>query len=337
MAVGEWNVYVTRRIPEPGIDILRRNCRRVDINPDDRVLSRQELLEQVRDRDGLITLLTDKIDGEVMDAAGPRCGVIANYAVGFDNIALEEATERGIMVTNTPGVLTDATADHAWTLLFSVARRVVEADKYTRAGKYKGWAPMLFLGGDVTEATLGVVGAGRIGAAMARKSIGFRMKVLYSDAFENRDLEEEIGAFRVSFEQLLREADFVSVHVPLTPETRHLFDAQAFKKMKKTAYLINTSRGPVIDEAALAQALKDGEIAGAALDVFEEEPKINPGLLGLDNVILTPHIASATINARTNMATTAANNLVKALEGRRPPNLLNPKVMEQRSAQAKGC
>jgi D-3-phosphoglycerate dehydrogenase len=329
MAVGDWNVFVTRRIPEPGIDILRQHCKQVEVNPEDRVLTRAELLEKVHGRDGLLTLLTDKIDAEVMDAAGPRCRVIANYAVGFDNIDLAAATERGIMVTNTPGVLTDATAEHAWALLFAVARRVVQADGFTRAGEYKGWAPMLFLGADVTGATLGVVGAGRIGTAVALKSAGFGMKVIYTDAVDNATLDRELGARRVSMDELLQEADFISLHVPLTPETHHLFDAAAFRKMKKTAYLINTSRGPVIDEAALVQALKNGDIAGAALDVFEEEPKIHPELLDLDNVVLTPHIASATINARTKMATTAAENLVAALEGRRPPNLLNPEVVDK--------
>ncbi len=329
MAVGDCNVFVTRRIPEPGIDMLRQHCMTVEVNPDDRVLSREELLQAVRGRHGLLTLLTDKIDAEVMDAAGPQCRVIANYAVGFDNVDLRAATERGIMVTNTPGVLTDATAEHAWALLFAVSRRVVEADTYTRAGRYKGWAPMLFLGAEVAGATLGLVGAGRIGTAMALKSAGFGMKVLYADAASNKVLDEELGARRVSMDELLRQADFISVHVPLTPETHHLFDAAAFAKMKKTAYLINTSRGPVIDEAALAEALKTGEIAGAALDVFEEEPKVHPGLLDLDNVVLTPHIASATVTARTKMATTAAQNLIAALEGRRPPNLLNPEVMEK--------
>ena len=336
MAASGCQVFVTQGIPEPGIDLLRQHCGQVEVNPEDRVLRRPELLEKVGNRDGLLTLLTDKIDAGVMDAAGPRCRIIANYAVGFDNIDLAAATERGIMVTNTPGVLTDATAEHAWALLFAAARRVVEADNFTRAGKYQRWAPMLFLGAEVTGATLGIVGAGRIGTAVALKSAGFGMKVIYTASNENATLDRELGARRVSLDELVREADFISLHLPLTPQTRHLFDAATFRKMKKTAYLINTARGPVIDEAALAQALKSGEIAGAALDVFEEEPKIHPDLMELDNVVLTPHIASATVKTRTKMATTAAGNLIAALEGRRPENLLNPEVWQRARAKTTG-
>ncbi len=329
MAKGKFKVYVTRVIPQPGLDILHENIEEVRVNTNDHILSREELLENVKGMDGLLPLLTEKIDAEVMDTAGKQLKVIANHAVGFDNIDIPAATERGILVTNTPGVLTDATSDFAWALLFATARRVVEADKFTRALKYKGWGPMMFLGGDITGRTLGIVGAGRIGSAVAAKAVGFKMQVLYCDEFRNERLEKEAGARKVEFHELLETADFVSVHVPLLPGTHHLFNDEAFKRMKRTAYFINTSRGPVVDEAALVRALKSGEIAGAGIDVYEEEPKIHPGLLELDNVVLTPHIASATIETRTKMATMAAQNLVDGLNGRRPANLVNPEVLDK--------
>jgi len=328
MAKENFKVYVTRIIPQPGMDILHENLTDVRINEEDHLLSREELLENVKSLDGLLPLLTERIDGEVMDTAGKQLRIIANHAVGFDNIDVPAATERGIMVTNTPGVLTDATSDHAWALLFSTARRVVESDKFTRAGKYKGWGPMMYLGGDITGRTLGVVGAGRIGNAVAEKSRGFKMRILYCDEFQNENLENEYGAKKVSFEELLKESDFVTVHVPLLESTHHLLNDAAFKQMKKTAYLINTSRGPIVDEAALVRALKNREIAGAGIDVYEEEPKIHPELISLDNAVLTPHTASATIETRTKMATMAAQNLVDGLKGKRPENLLNPEVLD---------
>jgi len=328
MAQESFNVYVTRRIPEPGLDILRNNCATVEINPEDRVISRNELLDKVRGRDGLLALLTEPIDGEVMAAAGEQLKIIANYAVGFDNIDLQTATELGIMVTNTPGVLTQATADHAWALLFAVARRIPESEKFLRAGKFKAWGPLLFLGGDISGRILGIIGVGRIGQAMAMKSPGFNMRVLYTDEIGNPRLEREVGAQKVSLEELLSESDFVSLHVPLLPSTKHLINATSLQMMKKTAYLINTSRGPIVDEAALALALKNGIIAGAALDVFENEPAVDPELLKLQNAVLTPHIASATNETRTKMATMAAQNLVDGLNGNKPTNLLNPQVLK---------
>jgi D-3-phosphoglycerate dehydrogenase len=319
-------IYVTRRIPDAGLDLLRQSYPNFTMNPEDRVLTRDELLENVRGLDGLLSLLTDKLDGEAMDAAGSTLKVIANHAVGFDNVDLGAATQRGILITNTPGVLTDATADHAWALLFAAARRIPESEKFLRAGKFTGWGPLMFLGGDVTGRTLGVIGAGRIGHAVAMKSKGFNMRVLYADEIENKILEQELGAKKVSTEDLLRQADFVSLHVPLLPATRHFINKDTLRLMKKTAYLINTSRGPVIDEAALAEALRNGVIAGAALDVFENEPAVHPELLKLDNVVLTPHIASATFDTRNKMATMAADNLIAALAGQRPPNLVNAEV-----------
>jgi glyoxylate reductase len=288
-----------------------------------------KVLDKVKGCDALLTLLTDKIDGELLDATGPSLKIVANMAVGFDNIDVAAVTARGVMATNTPGVLTEATADHAWALLFAVARRIPESEKFLRAGKFKSWGPLLFLGGDVTGRTLGIIGAGRIGHAVAMKSRGFNMRVLYADEVTNPKLEQEIGARKVSVEELLRESDFVSVHVPLLPSTKHLLNAGSLRLMKKTAYLINTSRGPVVDEAALAQALKTGVIAGAALDVFENEPLVHPALLERDNVVLTPHTASATVETRSKMASMAAENLIAGLAGQKPPNLVNVEVWEK--------
>ena len=319
-------IYVTQPIPPAGLEVLRRAYPNFQMNPDERVLSRAELLEQIKGCDATLTLLTDKIDGEALDAAGPQLRVVANMAVGFDNIDLPAATARGVMATNTPGVLNDATADHAWALLFAAARRIPESEKFLRAGKFKNWGPLLFLGGDVTGRTLGIIGAGRIGHNMALKSRGFNMRVLYADEMPNPKLEQEIGARKVSVEELLAESDFVSLHVPLLPSTKHLINANSLRLMKKTAYLINTSRGPVVDETALADALKNGVIAGAALDVFENEPLIHPELMKLDNIVLTPHTASATIETRSKMATMAAKNIIAALAGQKPPNLVNEEV-----------
>jgi glyoxylate reductase len=319
-------IFVTQPIPPAGLEILRRAYPNFQINPEERVLTRAELLAKIKSCDAILSLLTDKIDAEALDAAGPQLKVVANMAVGYDNIDLAAATARGVMATNTPGVLTDATADHAWALLFAVARRIPESEKFLRAGKFKSWGPLLFLGGDVTGRTLGIIGAGRIGHAVAMKSRGFNMHVLYADEVPNAKIEQEIGGRKVRVEELLREADFVSVHVPLLPSTKHLINALSLRLMKKTAYLINTSRGPVVDEAALAEALKNGVIAGAALDVFENEPMVHPELLKLDNVVLTPHTASATIETRSKMATMAAENLIAGLAGQKPPNLVNAEV-----------
>lgn len=322
-------VYVTRMIPEAGIELLRETCD-VEVNPEDRPLTRTELLQNARGRQGVIGLLTDQIDAAFFDAAAEIKGY-ANYAVGFDNIDIREATRRRVPVSNTPDVLTDATAEMAWALLFAVARRVVESDQVMRSGAWSGWGPLQFIGGDVTGKTLGILGAGRIGTAMALMSKGFRMKVLYTDSSAektNPALEKELGARRVGFEELLGESDFISIHVPLRPETRHLFDATAFKKMKRTAYLINTARGPVINEADLVAALKDKEIAGAALDVYEFEPKMSKGLAVLHNVVTAAHTGSATVSARKNMAILAARNLLSMLSGKRPPTCLNPEIYE---------
>lgn len=313
------NVYVTRKIPQPGLDIVFENCDRADVNPDDRVLTREELLEQVKGRDGVLSLLTDTIDAGVMDAA-KGVKVFANYAVGFDNIDIEVAVRRGIRITNTPGVLTDAVADMAWALLFAAARRVAEGDRFMREGKWQGCGPMEFLGRDITGRTLGVVGAGRIGTNFGLKSSGFCMKVVYTDPVVCTELERKLQARRVELDELLRTADFVSIHVPLTAETTHLIGKRELQLMKPQAVMINTSRGPVVDEAALVEALRTGKIAAAGLDVYENEPEPAPGLLELPNVVTCPHIASATVGTRSKMALTAAENLVAVLQGREPPN-----------------
>ena len=318
-------VYVTRRIPDAGLNlILERTDARV--NPHDRVLTRRELLREIRGVDGLVPLLTDPIDGAVMDAAGPQLKVIANYAGGFNNIDVAAATARKIPVTNTPGVLTETTADLAWTLLMAVARRIVESDRFTRAGKFKGWGPMMFLGHDVYGKTLGIVGFGRIGQAAARRAAGFGMKILAFDPRPDGSAADQLGAHLVDLPTLLRESDFITLHTLLTPETTHLIGETQLRSMKPTAIIVNTSRGPVIDENALVKALKSGWIGGAGLDVYEHEPKLAAGLNKQWNAVVVPHIASATIETRGKMAEIAAANLISALEGKRPPNIVNPEI-----------
>lgn len=316
-------IFVARRIPEAGIKLLKDKGYDVEISSYDGVLGKKEIIEKVKDIDALLCLLTDKIDKEVIDAAGLNLKIIANYAVGIDNIDVKYAQERGIMVTNTPGVLTETVAEHTFALILAIAHRIAEADKFTKAGKYEGWAPMLLLGDDISEKILGVIGLGRIGARVVHHAVrGFNMKVLYYDVERNVDFENEYGAQFSGIEDLLKQSDFVSIHVPLLPTTHHLIGREQLEMMKETACLINTSRGPVIDEVALTKTLEDKKIRGAALDVFEFEPKITSGLEKLDNVILTPHIASATETTRSKMAIMAAENIIAALEGREPANLI---------------
>jgi glyoxylate reductase len=323
-----FNVFITRRIPQPGIEILRKQCRTVDINPHDRPLTREELQHEVRGRDAVLCLLTDTIDDDIFKAAD-RARIFANCAVGYNNIDVDAATRRGIIVTNTPGVLTETTADLTWALIFAVARRIAECDRFTRAGKFKGWGPLLLLGTEVTGKTLGIVGAGRIGTAVAKRSVGFDMKILYTDTVRNNEMEEAVKAERTGLDDLLQRSDFVSLHVPLLPETIHLIGSREFRLMKKSAFLINTCRGPVVDEKAFVEALKSREIGGAGVDVYENEPRLEPGLIELDNVVLLPHIGSATVETRTKMATMAAENLIAGLKGEKPPNLVNPEVISK--------
>lgn len=319
----EKKIFVTRRIPERGIELLKSKGYAVEVSEKDGVLTKDELVLRLKDGlyDAVLCLLTDKIDEDVFTAAGPRCKVFANYAVGFDNIDLEAMRRHAMIVTNTPGVLTETVAEHTFALMLAIAHRIAEGDAYTKAGKYKGWAPMLLLGTDLANKTLGVVGLGRIGSLVAHHAVkGFGMKVFYYDPKPNADFEKEYGAIFADLETLLKESDFISIHVPLLPATRHLIGEPQLKLMKKTAYLVNTSRGPIVDEQALVVALRDGMIKGAALDVYEKEPELAPGLAELDNVILTPHTASATEETRSKMAELAAQNIIEALEGRVPPN-----------------
>jgi len=274
---------------------------------------------------GIMSQLMDPIRETVLSAPGLK--IVSNVAVGFDNIDVPTATAHKVMVTNTPGVLDDATADFAFTLLMAAARRIVEADSFTRQGRFRGWAIDMMLGADVHGATLGLIGVGRIGRGVAHRAKGFNMRVLYYDPQPMPpDAERDLGATRVDLGRLLAESDFVSVHVPLTQETQHLLSTPQFSQMKRTAILINTSRGPVVDEAALVDALNAKKIAGAALDVYEREPAVHPGLIPMPNVVLAPHIASATVRTRSEMSAMAARNMATAVRGGRPPNLLNPEV-----------
>lgn len=323
-------VYVTRVIPESGLAMLRERYD-VDVNETDVPLTPDQLAEKASRYSALVTLLTDHIDRAVLKAGEGALKIVANLAVGYDNIDVDAATEYGIMVTNTPDVLTETSADFTWALLMAVARRVCEGQAFLRSGKFHGWGILMLLGDDVYGRTLGIAGLGRIGQAVARRATGFGMNILsYDPATNAAEAAAALGARHVDLDTLLRESDFVSVHVPLTPDTHHLFSAAQFKLMKPDAYLINTSRGPVVDEAALVDALKSGTIRGAALDVFENEPDLNPELLELDNVIVTPHISSASTETRGRISTMAAENVIAALSNERPPTLLNPAVLQRR-------
>ena len=317
-------VYVTRKIPEAGIKKLKDKGYEVDINPEDKVLSKKELIKVLKKKpyDAVLCLLTDKIDGEIFGAV-PSAKIFANYAFGFDNINLKDAKEKNVVITNTPGVLTETVAEHTFALMLAIAHRIAEADKFTKAGKYKGWEPILLLGNDLSHKTLGIVGLGRIGSRVAYHAVkGFDMKVFYYDVRRDEQFEKEYGAEFESVEEVLKESDFISIHVPLLDSTRHLINKERLNIMKPTAYLINTSRGPIIDEKALVKALENKTIKGAALDVFENEPELAPGLAKLDNVILTPHIASGTEETRSKMAEMAAENIIAVLSGQTPPNVV---------------
>ena len=312
------NVFITRKIPELGVTILKANGCEVDVNPLDRPLTKVELIAALRAKpyDAVLTLLTDKIDAEVMEAA-PTVKIFANYTIGFDNFDVEEGKKRGVYMTNAPGGGADRVAEHAFALLLALSCRVVEGDKFMRSGKYVGWDPMLLPGIKIAGKTLGLIGAGRIGTEVARiASKGFGMRIAYHDIVRNQKIESLHNAtYWPTMEDVLKQADVVSLHVPLTPETQHFMCAEHFKLMKPSAYLINTSRGPVIDEASLVAALRTGLIAGAGLDVYENEPAMAAGLADLPNVVLTPHIASASLDARDDMARISAQNIVEVLVG----------------------
>lgn len=318
-------VFVTRVIPDKGLELIKDFCE-VDLWEDRLPPSREELLKRVQGVDGLLCLLTDTVDGDLLDAAGPQLKVISNYAVGFDNVDMDAATARKIPVGNTPDVLTDATADFAFTLMMSAGRRILEGDRLVRNGNWKTWEPMLLLGVEMRNATLGLVGFGRIGKAMARRAVGFDMRVIYYDPNETKP-DPDIKAISVDFETLLEESDFISLHTPLTPDTHHLIDSEALARMKPTTVLVNTSRGPVVDMEALYEALKSKRIFAAGLDVTEPEPlPADHPLLTLENAVIMPHIASASRAARDKMAWMAAKNLIAGLKGEHLPNCVNPRV-----------
>lgn len=323
-------VFVTRRIPDQGLSLILEHCQ-AEVWPEETPPPREVLLEKVRQCDGLLSLLTDKIDAALMDNA-PRLRVVSNMAVGFDNIDVAAATERGILVGNTPEVLTETTADFAFALLMATARRIGEAIDYVRAGKWKTWGPMLLLGQDVHGATLGLIGLGRIGSAVARRARGFDMRVLYYDVVRRQDLEQQLGIVYTDLDTLLAESDFVSLHAPLTPQTRHIINADSLRKMKPTAILINTARGPLVDSKALYEALRDGVIAYAGLDVTDPEPiPMDDPLLTLPNCLIVPHIASASVATRGKMAELAARNLLAGLRGEVLPTHLNPEALARRA------
>ncbi len=319
-------VFVTRIIPETGLQMVQDFCD-VDLWTDELPPSRETMLARVQGIDGLLCLLTDLVDAELLEAAGPQLKVVSNHAVGFDNIVVPDCTARGIPVGNTPGILTDATADFAWALLMAAGRRIVEGERYVKDGRWKTWGPSLLLGSDFAGSTLGIVGFGRIGQAMAKRASGFDMRVIYFDPVASPN--PELDAESVDLDTLLRESDFVSLHTPLLPETTGMMNAEAFAKMKSEAVLVNTSRGPVVDMNALYDALKDGEIFAAALDVTTPEPiPMDSPLLELDNLIIVPHIASASKVTREKMSIMAAENLIAGLKGERLPTCVNPGVYE---------
>lgn len=329
-------VFITRKIAPEAVEIIARECDYEIWDKEEPKVPRDLLLEAASWADGLQVMLSDTIDPELMER-GKNLKVVADTAVGYDNVQVAEATRRGVMITNTPGVLTDTTADLAVALILAAARRITEAERYLREGRWKSWSPSLLVGRDVYGATLGLVGMGRIGLAVARRARGFNMRILYYNRRRDPEAEKEVGAEYRPLDDLLRESDFVSLHTPLSPETRGLIGERELALMKPTAILVNTARGPVVDERALYQALKERRIWAAGLDVFEVEPlSMDNPLLELDNVAIVPHIGSASIATRTKMAVMAAENLVAGVTGRRPPNLVNPEVWESHRSGSPG-
>lgn len=324
-------IFVSRRLPGNSLDKLINSGHEVQISEFNRPLTASEFLERASGADAVLSFLSDKLDGEVMDALGPQLRVLSNYAVGYDNIKVDDATERGIVITNTPSdEVNESVAEHTWALLLALTRRIVEADESTRRGAYHGWEPGIFIGQNMVGKTLGVIGLGRIGSMTARRAKGFGMRVLYFNRSRDEKAEQEIGLEFVDFDRLLSESDVVSLHVPLTEETRHMMNKDAFAKMKKGAYLVNTARGAVVHEQDLADALRNGQLAGAAIDVFDNEPYVNPELIAMENVILTPHIASATWEARNKMGDQSVDAILKVLNNEKPDNMVNEEVWEKR-------
>ncbi|MEJ2347627.1 MAG: D-glycerate dehydrogenase [Patescibacteria group bacterium] len=323
-------IFVTRKVPGKALERLSSG-NDVDISEFDRPLKEEELVEKVKDCDALLTLLTDRVDGALMDAAGPQLKIISNYAVGFDNVDVKAASERGVVVTNTPSdEVNEAVAEHTWALILSLARRIVEADESTRRGAYRGWEPDTFLGTTLAGKTLGIIGLGRIGSMVARRAAGYKMKILYNKRTRDDKLEKELGVHFADKDRLLSESDFITLHVPLTEETRHMINKDTLAKMKKRSYLVNTSRGPVVNEHDLVEALRSGHLAGAGLDVYDNEPDIDPELIGMQNAVLTPHIASATWEAREKMTGQAVDAILDVSRGQKPENIVNEEVWEKR-------
>jgi glyoxylate reductase len=324
-------IFVSRKIPGTALDTLTKSGHEVVVSKFDRPLSPEEFLDQAKVADAILSLLTDQINGDVIDAIGPQLKIISNYAVGFDNINIKEATDRGVIVTNTPSEeVNQAVAEHTWALILGLARRIVEADESTRRGSYRGWEPGIFLGISLKSKTLGIIGLGRIGTLVAKRAQGFEMNVLYNKRSPDPEAEKELGVKFASLDELLANSDVITLHVPLTDETRHLINQDTLAKTKKGALLVNTARGPIVYEAELVEALRSGQLAGAALDVFDNEPNINPELIAMEQVILTPHIASATHEARNKMADQAVTAILNTLSNKKPTNLANPEVWDKR-------
>jgi D-3-phosphoglycerate dehydrogenase len=321
-----WSIYITRRIPQKAIELLTAEEFKVEVYDHEKSIPVKTLQEKVKQSDALIPLLTDLISKDILKLA-KNLKIIANFAVGYNNIDVEYATKKNIIVTNTPGVLTECTADLTFALMLALAKRIVEGDQITRRGLFKGWAPLFLLGAEITGKTLGIIGAGRIGSAVAQRAKGFDMQILYVDAQRNTMIEEKLEAKRADLDQLFEESDFITLHVPLTPATHHLVNRERLKQMKSSAFIINTSRGAVVDEHALVDALRKRLIAGAGLDVYENEPELTPGLAALENVVILPHIGSATFETRTKMAVIAAENIIALSKGVQPPNIINPGIL----------
>ena len=320
-------IFVTRKIPGNHLEKLKEVGHEVEISEFDRALTPEELLEKVASKDAILSLLTDEIGGDLMDAAGPQLKLISNYAVGFDNIDVKAATDRQILVANTPcEEVNEAVAEHTWALILALSRRIVEADEATRRGVYKGWEPDIFLGRNLIGKTLGIIGLGRIGGMVARRAKGYNMTVLYNKRSPDPEAEKELGVTFASLDELLAKSDFVSLHVPLSDETRHMVSSDAFSKMKQGAFLLNTARGPIVDEHALVEALRSGHLGGAGLDVYDNEPNIDPELIGMENVVLTPHIASATYEARGKMGELAVSAIIDTFSDKKPDNLVNQEI-----------
>lgn len=324
-------VFVTRKIPGEHLEKLKKEGYEVAVSKVDRILSAEELVEQVRGVDAIISMVTERIDGDLMDAAGPGLKVISNYAVGFDNVDVTAATDRGIIVTNTPSEeVNESVAEHTWSLILALANRIVEADEFVRRGHFRGWEPDLFLGTNLIGKTLGVIGLGRIGTMVARRAQGWKMKVIYYKRTRDPSCEREMGVLYCPLDDVLKRSDFITLHVPLTEETRGMINKGALSKMKKGSYLVNTARGKIVNEKDLINVLKSGHLAGAALDVFEDEKNISQELLKLPNTITTPHIGSATHEAREKMGEMVAAAIVAALSGKKPKTIVNEKVWEKR-------